>query len=246
MSGEAASRATITLPGSQKRMLEKVKEAGKPVVAVLMNGRPLALKWEHQNIDAILETWHLGVQMGTAVANVIFGAVNPSGKLSVSFPRVTGQCPIYYNHPNTGRPGGKSKFTSKYMDIENGALYPFGFGLSYTEYTYSNLILERHNDSIRVFADVQNTGQKPGTEIVQLYVRDIVGSIVRPVLEMKDYQKVTLLPGEVRTVSFDLPKQKLGFYDNKGDFKFEDGEFLICLGKNSQEYLEEKITLTFD
>jgi len=246
MSGEAASRATITLPGSQKRMLEKVKEAGKPVVAVLMNGRPLALEWEHQNIDAILETWHLGVQMGTAVANVIFGSANPSGKLSVSFPRVTGQCPIYYNHPNTGRPGGKSKFTSKYMDIENGPLYPFGFGLSYTEYTYSNLVLESFTDSIRVSADVQNTGQRPGTEIVQLYVRDIVGSIVRPVLEMKDYQKVTLLPGEVRTVSFDLPKQKLGFYDNKGDFKFEDGEFLICLGKSSQEYLEEKIALTFD
>ncbi|WP_419888197.1 glycoside hydrolase family 3 N-terminal domain-containing protein [Neobacillus niacini] len=245
MSGEAASRSNIELPGDQKKLLKMVKTSNKPLVAIVMNGRPLALEWEAENIDAIVETWHLGIQMGNAVSDIIFGLTNPSGKLSVSIPRVTGQCPVYYNHPNTGRPGGKSKFTSKYIDVNNDVLYPFGFGLSYTSFNYTNLNVTEKNDLLAIGVEITNTGKRQGEEIVQLYVRDRVASIVRPVKELKGYKKISLEPGESQIIEFNLPKNNLGFYDNNGDYRLESGEFSIYVGKSSADCLSQTININF-
>ena len=245
MSGEASSRADITLPGCQREMLKKLMETGKPVVAVLMNGRPLALEWEAEHIPAIVEAWHLGIQMGNAVASVLAGDVNPSGHLASSFPAVTGQCPIYYNHPNTGRPGGKSKFTSRYLDAPYDSLYPFGYGLSYTAFSFKDLAVEEREDSLAVSVSVKNTGSRKGTEIVQLYMRDVTASIVRPVKELKDFRRVDLEPGEERKVEFILPKRKMGFYNNEGEYCLEDGEFKIYVGENSRECMESTVNISF-
>lgn len=243
MSGEATSRANIELPGEQQSLLKLVKEANKPVVAVLMNGRPLALEWEAANVDAILETWHLGIQMGNAVSDVLFGIENPSGKLSVSIPRVTGQCPIYYNHPSTGRPGGKSKFTSRYIDIDNGPLYPFGYGLSYTKYEYSSLHISENKESLSISVEVKNIGERYGEEIVQLYVHDKVASIVRPVKELKGFKKIALEPNETKKVEFELQKNKLGYYDNQCQYRLEDGEFDILVGESSQKFINQVVNI---
>ena len=245
MSGEASSRADITLPGCQREMLKKLMETGKPVVAVLMNGRPLALEWEAEHIPTIVEAWHLGIQMGNAVASVLAGDVNPSGHLASSFPAVTGQCPIYYNHPNTGRPGGKSKFTSRYLDAPYDSLYPFGYGLSYTAFSLEDLAVEEREDSLAVSVSVKNTGSRKGTEIVQLYMRDVTASIVRPVKELKDFRRVDLEPGEERKVEFILPKRKMGFYNNEGEYCLEDGEFKIYVGENSRECMESTVNISF-
>jgi len=245
MSGEAASRSNISLPGNQQKLLKLVKNFKKPIVAILMNGRPLALEWEAKNIDAILETWHLGIQMGNAVADVIFGLTNPSGKLSVSIPRVTGQCPVYYNHPHTGRPGGKSKFTSKYIDVNNDVLYPFGFGLSYTSYKYKNLTVLEVNDSLDISVEITNIGDRRGEEIVQLYIRDKVASIVRPVKELKGYKKIELEAGESKNLEFNLTKKNLGFYDNNGEYQLESGEFVIYVGGNSADCLSQEVIINF-
>ncbi len=245
MTGEASSKTDIELPGKQREMLEKLLESGKPVVAVLMNGRPLALGWEDAHLPVIVEAWHLGVQMGNAVASVLLGETNPSGKLASSFPSVNGQCPIYYNHPSTGRPGSKSKFTSRYLDAPFEALYPFGYGLSYTAFEYENLSVEEQKDYLQIKVDVKNTGDRTGTETVQFYMQDVTASLVRPVKELKGFERVKLQPGEKKTVGYELNKQDMGFYDNQGDYCLEDGMFRIYAGGNSRDCLAEELRVGF-
>lgn len=245
MSGEAASRSDITLPGKQRQLLELALATGKPVVAVLMNGRPLALQWEDAHVPAILECWQLGIRMGDAVAAVLFGDCAPTGKLCCTFPAVTGQCPSYYNHPNTGRPGSKSKFTSRYLDAPVKPLYPFGHGLTYTTFGYGDLTVIGNHDVLEVSVTVENTGKRAGVETVQLYMRDATGSIVRPVQELKDFCKVELKPGEKKIVEFTLAKADMGFYNDAGDYVLEDGEFVISVGGSSENVLKKSIWLKF-
>ena len=246
MSGEASSRADITLPGHQQELLAAALATGKPVVAVLMNGRPLALQWEHEHVPALVETWQLGVTHGDAVAAVLFGDYNPSGKLCATFPAMTGQCPRYYNHPNTGRPASKSKFTSRYLDAPLEPLYPFGYGLSYTEFVYENLKVEEEADTFRVTVQVRNAGSCTGEETVQLYLRDVVGSIVRPVKELKAFEKVTLKPGESCEVTLTLAKKDMGFYNDEMEYCLEDGAFIFYVGGNSRDCLEEERRVAFE
>ncbi len=203
MTGEAASRSMIGLPDNQLALLKALKATGKPVVLVLMNGRPLTIQWENDHIDAILETWFGGTQAGAAIADVLFGAANPSGKLTMTWPRNVGQIPVYYNAKNTGRPLDENqKYTSKYLDVPNTPLYPFGYGLSYTSFSYGELKLDRTsitaNDKLQVRVTVSNTGNYDGTETVQLYIRDLVGSITRPVKELKGFKKIELKKGNRR------------------------------------------------
>ena len=245
MSGEASSKADITLPGRQREMLTKLMASGKPVVTVFMNGRPLAMGWEAEHLPVMVEAWHLGIQMGNAVASVLFGDKAPSGKLSSSFPYVNGQCPIYYNHPSTGRPAGKSKFTSKYLDAPAEALFPFGYGLSYTTFAYDGLRVEEKEDHLEICVKVTNTGERAGVEVVQLYMQDVAASLVRPVKELKGYKRVELAPGEEKEVSFVLDKKDMGFYDNTGKYRLEDGLFRIFAGTNSRDALEVEITVAF-
>lgn len=243
MSGEASSKANIELPGNQRALLERLLASGKPVAAVLMNGRPLALGWEEEHLSTILECWHLGIQMGNAVAAVLFGEVNPSGKLSSSFPSVNGQCPMYYNHLSTGRPGSKSKFTSRYLDAPFDALFPFGYGLSYTTFLYDNLKVEDKTDELVITATLKNTGDREGTEIAQMYMRDVTASLVRPVKELKGFKRVTLAAGEEKEVEFILKKADMGFYNNDEEYVFEEGLFRIYVGGNSRDCMCEEIRL---
>ncbi len=245
MSGEASSKADITLPGKQREMLSKLLESGKPVVTVLMNGRPLALGWEAEHLPVIVEAWHLGIEMGNAVAKVLFGDVNPSGKLASSFPSVSGQCPMYYNHPSTGRPGSNSKFTSRYLDAPFEALYPFGYGLSYTTFAYDELEVEEQDEELKITVSVKNTGERTGTETVQLYMQDATASLVRPVKELRDFAKVELASGEEKRVELTLKKAEMGFYDNQGQYVKEDGLFRIYVGGNSKECLCKEIRIEF-
>ncbi|MGK4568945.1 glycoside hydrolase family 3 C-terminal domain-containing protein [Flavobacterium sp. 3HN19-14] len=207
-SGEAGSQTNIDLPGIQKEFLAELKKLGKPIVLVLMNGRPLTLSWEAENMDAILETWWSGTRGGDAIAQTLFGQNNPNGKLPISFPRSVGQIPIYYNHKNTGRPylglsDPEQKYKSRYTDSDNSPLYPFGFGLSYTTFAYSNLKIStskiNFEGKLRVSVDVANTGNYDGAEVVQLYVKDLVGSVTRPVKELKGFEKIMLKKGEMKT-----------------------------------------------
>lgn len=245
MSGEASSRADITLPGHQRELLEAALETGKPVVAVLMNGRPLALSWEQEHVPAILESWQLGVAHGDAVAAVLFGEYNPSGKLCATFPAMTGQCPRYYNHPNTGRPGGRSKFTSRYLDAPVEPLYPFGYGLSYTEFSYENMRIKEDARCFSVTVQVKNTGACPGEETAQLYLRDVTASIVRPVKELKAFEKVLLAPGEAKDVTFVIDKKEMGFYNEDMNYCLEDGKFIFYAGGNSRDCLEQERMVAF-
>jgi len=245
MSGEASSRANITVPGRQKELLEMLMTTGKPVVLVLMNGRPLALDWEEKYVPAIVEAWHLGIQMGPAVAHVLSGTVNPEGKLSSSFPSFTGQCPVYYNHPNTGRPGSKSKFTSRYLDAPVQDLFPFGYGLSYTSFEYSGMKAEETEDAVQVSVTVKNTGALEGKETVQFYMQDVTASLVRPVKELKGFEKVCLQPGEEKNVSFRLEKKDMGFWNNEHVYCLEDGVFRFYTGGNSRDCLMEELRITF-
>ena len=245
MSGEASSKADITLPGKQRKLLKKLLKTGKKVVLVLMNGRPLALGWEDENVPAILEGWHLGVRMGDAVAEVLLGEKVPEAKLSSSFPAVNGIEPLYYNHPSTGRPGSKSKFTSRYLDAPFAALYPFGYGLSYTTFSYSDLCVKEEADCLEICVKVANTGEREGTETVQLYMQDVTASLVRPVKELKDYRKITLGAGAQETVCFRLPKQDMGFFNNDAEYVLEDGLFRIYAGGNSRDCLETEIRIAF-
>ena len=243
MSGEAASRSSLGLPGVQERLLEAVAGTGTPVVLVLMNGRPLIFEWASDHVPAIVETWFLGVEAGNATADVLFGDVNPSGRLPITLPRVLGQVPLYYNHRNTGRPPDvNNKFSSKYIDVPVTPRYPFGFGLSYTTYAYSNLKLSaaraRASDSITATVTVANTGNREGTEVVQLYVRDEVASVSRPVRELKAFRRVALRPGESRTVELRIAVRDLWFYGLDMKPVVEPGTFRVYVGANSAEGLE--------
>ena len=238
MSGEASSRSTLGLPGVQERLLEAIVRTGTPVVLVLMNGRPLALPWAAEHVPAIVETWFLGVETGHAVTDVLFGDVNPSGKLPVTVPRSVGQIPIYYNHTNTGRPPSDTDhFTSQYLDLPSTPLYPFGYGLSYTEYRYSDLRLSATRigprDTIRVRVTVTNTGNRAGTEVVQLYVHDEVASVTRPVRQLADFRRVTLAPRESQPVELTVPPRRLGLYDQRMKFVVEPGWFSVYAGPSS-------------
>ena len=243
MSGEASSKADIELPGKQRELLQKLLASGKPVVTVLMNGRPLAIGWEAEHLPVIVESWHLGIQMGNALAAVLLGDENPSAKLSSSFPSVNGQCPIYYNHPSTGRPGSASKFTSRYLDAPFEALYPFGYGLSYTTFEYENLQVTENDDAFEISVDVKNTGNRKGVEIAQLYMQDVTASLVRPVKELKGYERVSLEAGETKKVTFTLRKEEMGFYNNDAEYVVEEGVFRIYAGGNSRDYLSTEVRL---
>ena len=245
-SGEAASRSDIGIPACQKKLLKAMLHTGKPVVLVLANGRPLTLTWENEQVPAIIEAWHGGTEAGNALADVLFGLYDPSGKLTVSFPRSVGQIPVYYDHYNTGRPVDYSfKFTSKYLDIPNEPLYPFGYGLSYTSFKYGNIILNKTklkgNDTLVASVNVTNTGKRAGEEVVQLYVRDPVASISRPVKELKNFKKVLLKPGETKTVSFAVTPDDLKFYNSRMIYDWEPGEFDIFIGTNSRDVNEAKV-----
>ncbi|MGV8828498.1 MAG: beta-glucosidase BglX [Breznakibacter sp.] len=236
-SGEGRSRVNIDLPGVQQELLEAVYQVNKNIVLVLMNGRPLALPWADAHIPAIVEAWQLGTQTGNAIADVLFGAFNPSGKLTMSFPRHVGQCPIYYNHYNTGRPtGGNGVFWSHYTDESNDPLYPFGFGLSYTEFAYDKLqVAVEAGKRVLVTVDVTNVGTRVGEEVSQLYLHDKVASVARPVKELKGFQKYSLEPGETKKLEFVLTPEELGFYNNQGEFVVEAGSFSVMVGTNSQQ-----------
>lgn len=248
MSGEAASRSDIGLPDNQKRLLAALKETGKPVVLVLMNGRPLTLSWEDANLDAIVESWFGGTRSGEALVNVLFGRTNFSGRLTMSFPRSVGQIPIYYNEKSTGRPfDPNQKYTSKYLDIANTPLYPFGYGLSYTAFKYGPVMLDKKTikagDKITASITVTNTGQRDATETVQLYIRDLVGSVTRPMKELKNFRQVAVKAGEAQTVSFTISTNDLKFYNLQNKYTYEPGDFDLMIGPNSQDLRQARFSL---
>lgn len=242
-SGEAASRADITVGQEDLALVQDLLATGKPVVVVLFNGRPLAIPELSEHVPAILEAWHPGVEAGPAILEVLFGDVNPSGKLTTTFPAAAGQCPMYYAHINTGRPGGKSKFTSKYLDAPVEPLYPFGYGLSYTTYTYGGLKAEKKEDAVHVAVSVSNTGERDGDEIVQCYVQDVAAKRVRPVRQLKGYEKVSLKAGETKKVEFTIPYEELGYYDWNMDRVPCEGLLRVYAGGDSSSELMEEITL---
>lgn len=248
MSGEAASRATLDLPGVQQELLEKVHETGTPVVLVLSNGRPLAIEWADKNIPAIVETWFLGTEAGNATADILFGDANPSAKLPVTFPRTAGMEPMYYNEKNTGRPMSEQKYTSKYIDVENSPLYAFGYGLSYTDFNYSDFSLNHNEisttDSVKVSITVENTGDRAGKEVVQLYIHDKFASITRPIKELRGFNKIELQPGASKEVTFTLSPEDFAFYNANMKKIVEPGEFVIMVGSSSREEDLQKKTLT--
>lgn len=251
MSGESSSRSNIKIPQIQHELLEALLKTGKPVVLVLFTGRPLDLTWESKNVPAILNVWFGGSEAGDAISDVLFGNANPSGKLTATFPQNVGQVPLYYNHKNTGRPLGEGewfqKFRSNYLDVSNDALYPFGFGLSYTSFTYEKPVLDksqiRKTDQLQVTVKVTNSGNYDGEEVVQLYVQDLVGSITRPVKELKAFQKIFLKKGESRNVQFTITDNDLKFYNSELKFASEPGGFKIYTGTNSKEVKEASFTL---
>ena len=240
MSGESRSRAQLDLPGVQEELIKELVATGKPVVVVLMNGRPLSIEWVDKNVSAILETWFLGTSAGTAIADILFGDYNPSGRLTISFPRVEGQVPVYYNYKKSGRPGDMPhSSTTRHIDVPNAPLYPFGYGLSYTTFSYSVPQSTQkeytRQETISVSVTVTNTGDRDGEETVQLYVNDKVASVVRPVKELKAFKKIFLKAGESKTVQFDISPLALGFYDAAMNYVVEPGEFEIMTGCNSND-----------
>lgn len=241
MSGEASSRSNLDIPGVQKNLIKALLKTGKPVVLVLFTGRPLTLTWEDEHIPAILNVWFPGSEGPYAIADVLFGDVNPSGKLSATFPQNVGQVPLFYNHKNTGRPlrgPWFQKFQSNYLDVSNDPLYPFGYGLSYTSFSYSDLELSSNkakgNQSITASVTLTNTGSYEGKEVVQLYIRDVVGTITRPVSELKGFQKINLKPGESKKISFTITPEDLKFYNYDLKYDWEAGDFEIMIGTNAQ------------
>jgi len=242
MSGEAASRTKLDLPGVQEELVEKIESLGKPVIVILMNGRPLTIDWISNNIPAVLETWFLGDQAGNAIADVLFGDYNPSGKLTTTFPRSVGQIPLYYNHMNTGRPPEKdNKYTSKYIDSPVSPLYPFGYGLSYTDFKFSDLTVSKEkinkNDSVNISVNVKNTGTYSGTEIAQFYLRDLVASVTRPVKELKGFKRIFLKAGETKTIRFTITPGMLQFYNIDMKKTIEPGTFDVMVGGNSEDLI---------
>jgi beta-glucosidase len=248
LTGEAASRSRIGLFHNQIELLKALKGTGKPIVLVLMNGRPLTLAYENQISDAILETWFGGTEAGPAIVDTLFGEANPSGKLTMSFPYNEGQIPIYYNAKNTGRPFvEKEKYKSQYLDVSNAPLFPFGYGLSYTTFAYGDLSLSsatlKPSETLTVTTTIKNTGKYPGVETAQLYIRDLVGSITRPVKELKGFEKVELKPGESKTISFKLTSDDLRFYNSDLKYAAEPGEFHVFCGTDSKSVKEAMFTL---
>lgn len=251
MSGESSSRTELDLPDVQHTLLEALLKTGKPVVLTLFTGRPLTLNWEQEHVPAILNVWFGGSEAAYAIGDVLFGDVNPSGKLTMTFPKNVGQIPLFYNHKNTGRPlaAGKwfEKFRSNYLDVDNEPLYPFGYGLSYTTFQYSDIALSTptlgKDGSVTAVVTVTNTGKHDGAEVVQLYIRDLVGSITRPVRELKGFNKIFLRAGESKTVSFTITRDLLRFYDYDLNYVAEPGDFDIMIGGNSQAVKTAKLTL---
>lgn len=246
-SGEAASRGELSLHPEDRDILRLVKESGKKSVLLLFNGRPLVLTEEVELVDAILECWHPGTEAGNAIVNILTGKVNPSAKITASFPAAVGQCPIYYNHTSTGRPAGKGKFTSKYLDIPVEPLYPFGYGLSYTSYEYANLKAEIREEAFQIEVTVKNTGERAGEEAVQIYLQDVAASRVRPVKELKAFEKVALEAGEQRKLCFTIPVAEMGFYSAgavaaKPARIVESGLFRVYAGGNSRDTLCTEIS----
>ena len=251
-SGESSSRTNIKIPQAQKDLLVALLKTGKPVLLVVFNGRPLDLTDENGTVPAILDVWFAGSEAGLAIADVLFGAVNPSGKLTMTFPRNVGQIPIYYNEKNTGRPlgnkeGNFEKFRSNYIDERNEPLFPFGFGLSYTTFEYSNLKISetsfKANQTVKVAVDITNTGNFDGKEVVQLYIRDLVGSVTRPLKELKGFQKINIKKGAKQTVTFDISVEDLKFYNSDLKYVAEPGEFEIFIGTSSDTSLKLKLVL---
>lgn len=246
MSGEAKSLTNISLPHCQRELLKALKATGKPVVLVLSAGRPMTISNDLKYTDAILETWRLGTEAGSALADVLFGNYNPSGKLTMSFPRSVGQIPVYYNHKNTGRPyvrGKRESFVSNYLDCYNSPLFPFGFGLSYTTYTYSSInlsdtLLKGENKNLTASIKVTNSGKYAGTETVQLYLNDPVASVTRPVEELKEFQRVYLKPGETKTLRFIITPEDLKFYNRQLKWDWESGKFNLYIGTNSADVVK--------
>jgi beta-glucosidase len=241
-SGEAKSRSNIGLPGVQEDLVRALHATGKPVIVVINAGRPLVFNWIADNVPAILYTWWLGTEAGNAIADVLVGDVNPAGKLPMTFPRSVGQIPIYYNHFNTGRPAPDvptTGFTTGYIDLQSTPRFPFGFGLSYTSFAYSDLALDRQtlrgSDVLRVSLKLTNSGKVAGEEVVQLYLRDRVASVVRPVRELKDFQKVRLAPGESKALHFAIDREKLSFFDEQLRWTAEPGAFDLMVGASSAD-----------
>lgn len=252
LSGECSSRTSLEIPQTQKELLQALLKTGKPVVLILFNGRPLVLNQENETVPAILDVWFAGSEAGLAIADVLFGDENPSGKLTITFPRSLGQVPIYYNHKNTGRPLGNKdgvfeKFKSNYIDERNEPLFPFGYGLSYTTFEYSNLKISSTkispSETLKVTVDVANTGNFDGKEVVQLYIRDLVGSVTRPVRELKGFQKINFKKGEKQTVTFQITAEDLKFYNSDLQFIAEPGEFELFVGGNSNTDLKTMFEL---
>ncbi|WJG08968.1 beta-glucosidase BglX [Aliiglaciecola sp. LCG003] len=252
MTGEATSRTKLDLPGNQQALMEQLKALGKPMILVLMNGRPMTIEWADQNVDSILEAWYPGTMGGPAIADVLFGDYNPSGKLPVTFPRNVGQVPLYYNMKNTGRPYSKDsaeqKYLSRYIDSSNTPLYPFGHGLSYTTFAYSAISLDKStlasDGSLTASVEVTNSGKYDGEEVVQLYIRDRVGSVTRPVKQLKGFEKIWLNKGETKTVSFTISAKDLAFYRQDMSYGAEAGEFDLFIGTSSDNLQKSEFTLS--
>src|SRR5882724_638772 len=249
MVGEAASRSSLDLPGRQMDLVKEIQATGKPTIVVLINGRPPTIGWIVDNVPAILEAWMGGTESGNATADVLFGDVNPGGKVPVTFPRVVGQVPIYYNHMNTGRPPeANNRYGSKYLDVPWTPQFPFGFGLSYTQFKITNLLLNEQqikpNGKLSVSVEVENVGKRTGDEVVQLYIRDVAASMTRPVKELKGFKRITLKPGEKQSVEFTLAAEQLGFYNREMKFVVEPGEFKVMVGASSEDVIEKSFDVT--
>lgn len=251
MSGEAKSRSNIGFTGVQEDLLKEIAKTGKPIILMINAGRPLIFNWASDNIPAIMYTWWLGTEAGNSIADVLFGTVNPGGKLPMSFPRTEGQIPVYYNHYNTGRPAKNNtdrNYVSAYIDLDNDPKYPFGYGLSYTDFKYSDMVLSSAsltgNQTLNISVTVSNTGKYDGEEVVQLYIRDLFGRVVRPVKELKGFQKVFIKKGESKKIDFKLTPEDLKFFDDNLNFDWEGGEFDIMIGTNSQNVQTKRINWT--
>lgn len=248
MSGEAKSRSNIHFSGVQEELLKEVAKTGKPIVLMINAGRPLVFDWAADNVSAIMYTWWLGTEAGNSIADVLFGTVNPGGKLPMTFPRTEGQIPVYYNHYNTGRPAKNNtdrNYVSAYIDLDNDPKFPFGYGLSYTQFKYGDMILSstnlKGNQTLKISINITNSGNYDGEEVVQLYIRDLFGKVVRPVKELKRFQKVFIKKGESKTVTFNLTPNDLKFYDDELNFDWEGGEFDIMVGTNSRDVETKRI-----
>ena len=248
MSGEAKSRSNIHFSGVQEDLLKEIAKTGKPIILMINAGRPLVFDWASENIPTIVYTWWLGTEAGNSIADIFFGKINPGGKLPMTFPRTEGQIPIYYNHYNTGRPAKNNtdrNYVSAYIDLDNDPAYPFGFGLSYTTFQYSDVNVSatqlKGNQTLTASVTLTNSGNYDGEEVVQLYIRDLVGKVVRPVKELKGFQKIFLKKGESKTVSFNITPEDLKFYDDELNFDWESGEFDIMIGTNSAQVQTKRV-----